>query len=86
MSIAQGSRQICAECQSASSNGEISAGARLYSTLLKPCAGRISGKTSGNRGPVAQVPSARAVSIGVTLATVRATERLTLGAMTHRVM
>jgi hypothetical protein len=31
-----------------------SAGAQLYSTFLKPCAGGISGKTSGNRGPVAQ--------------------------------
>jgi hypothetical protein len=30
--------------------------ARLYSTFLKPCAGGVSGKTRGNRGPVAQAP------------------------------
>jgi hypothetical protein len=29
-------------------------GAQLYSTFLKPGAGDISAKTSGNRGPVAQ--------------------------------
>jgi hypothetical protein len=35
------------------------AAARVYSTFLKPCAGGISGKTSGNRGPVAPPPTRR---------------------------
>jgi hypothetical protein len=54
-------------------------GARLYSTFLKPCAGGISGKTSGNRGPVAQTPFALTVLVGVARAILRAAERLTLG-------
>jgi hypothetical protein len=53
----------------------------LYSTFLKPCAGGISGKTSGNRGAVRSAFCA--ASVGVTFAIATATERLTLDATRH---
>jgi hypothetical protein len=65
-----------------SKGGDFSIRASLLGIFETGCGG-ISGKTSGNRGPVAQFPLGLAVSVGLTLATATATERLTLDATRH---